>query len=68
MITDLRSYKFITYVLTAILTIPFVILYILIFAGLLILIEFATGFLLGPRGIGFLLLSIWGDIVQLNIC
>jgi|TARA_B110001454_G_scaffold198516_1_gene202683 hypothetical protein len=60
MITDLRSYKFITYILTAILIIPFAILYILIFAGLLILIGFATGFLLGPRGIGFLLLSIWG--------
>ena len=60
MITDLRSYKFITYILTAILIIPFTILYILIFAGLLILIGFATGFLLGPSGIGFLLLSIWG--------
>ena len=60
MIKDLRSYKFITYILTAILIIPFAILYILIFAGSLILIGFTTGFLLGPRGIGFLLLSIWG--------
>ena len=60
MITDLRSYKFITYILTAILTIPFTILYILIFTGLLILIGFATKFLLGPKGIGFLLLSVWG--------
>ena len=60
MITDLRSYKFITYILTAILIIPFAILYILIFAGLLILIGFTTGFLLGPKGMGFLLLSIWG--------
>ena len=60
MITDLRLYKFITYILTATLTIPFLILYILIFAGLLTLIGFATGFLLGPRGIGFLLFSIWG--------
>ena len=60
MITDLRSYKFITYILTAILIIPFAILYILIFAGLLILIGFETGFLLRSRGIGFLLLSIWG--------
>ena len=60
MITDLRSYKFITYILTAILIIPFAILYILIFAGLLILIGFTTGFFLGPKGMGFLLLSIWG--------
>jgi hypothetical protein len=60
MITNLRSYKFITYILTAILIIPFAILYILIFAGLLILIGYPTGFLLGARGIGFLLLSIWG--------
>ena len=60
MITDLRSYKFITYILTSILIIPFAILYILIFAGLLILIGFANGFLLGPKGVGFLLLSIWG--------
>ena len=60
MITDLRSYKFITYILTAIIIIPFATLYILIFAGILKLIGFANGFLLGPRGIGFLLLSIWG--------
>ena len=60
MIIGLRSYKFITYILTSILIIPFVIIYILIFAGLLILIGFATTFLLGPKGIGFLLLSIWG--------
>ena len=60
MITGLRSYKFITYILTSILIIPFVILYILIFAWLLILIGFANGFLLGPKGVGFLLLSIWG--------
>ena len=60
MITDLRSYKFITYILTSILIIPFAILYILIFAGLLILIGFAANFLLGPKGVGFLLLSIWG--------
>ena len=56
----LKSYKFITYILTAILTIPFAILYILLFAGLLILFGLATGFLLGPKGIGFLLMSIWG--------
>tara|TARA_B110000438_G_scaffold254861_1_gene261340 strand:- start:215 stop:493 length:279 start_codon:yes stop_codon:yes gene_type:complete len=60
MITGLRSYKFITYILTSILIIPFVILYILIFAWLLVLIGFATSFLLGPKGVGFLLLSIWG--------
>ena len=60
MITDLRSYKLNTYILTVILIIPFAILYILIFAGLLILIGYPTGFLLGARGIGFLLLSIWG--------
>jgi hypothetical protein len=60
MITKLSSFKFITYTLTAILTIPFTILYILILAGFLILIGFTTEFLLGPRGIGFLLLSIWG--------
>ena len=60
MITDLRLYKFVTYILTSILIIPFAILYILIFAGLLILIGFATNFLLGPKGVGFLLLSIWG--------
>ena len=44
----------------AILIIPFAILYILTFVGLLILIGFATEFLLEPKGIGFLLLSIWG--------
>ena len=60
MITDLRSYKLITYILTVILIIPFAILYILIFTGLLMLIGFTTGFLLGPKGMGFLLLSIWG--------
>ena len=60
MITDLRSFKFITYILTSILIIPFAILYILIFAGLLILIGFETSFLLGPKGMGFLLLSFWG--------
>jgi len=60
MITGLRSYKFIAYILMAILIIPFVILYVLIFAGLLKLIGFANGFLLGPKIIGFLLLSIWG--------
>ena len=60
MIADLRSYKFITYILTLILIIPFSILYFLIFAGSLILIGFATEFLLGPKGIGFFLLSIWG--------
>ena len=60
MITDLRSYKFTTYILMVILIIPFVILYILIFAGLLILTGFTTGFLLGPKGIGFLILSVWG--------
>lgn len=60
MFKGLRSYKFITYTLTAILIIPFAIVYILIFAGLLILIGFATGFILSPRGAGFLLLSIWG--------
>ena len=60
MITDLRLYKFVTYILTSILIIPFAILYILIFTGFLILIGFATGFLLGPKGLGFLLLSIWG--------
>ena len=49
MITDLRLYKFITYILMTILTIPFA-----------ILIGFDTRFLLGPKGIGFLLLSIWG--------
>jgi hypothetical protein len=53
MITDLRSYKFITYILTSILIIPFAILYILIFAGLLILIGFANKFLLWPKGEGF---------------
>ena len=58
--TGLRSYKFITYILTAILSIPFAILYILLFAGLLIVIGLTTGFLLGPRGVGFLLMSIWG--------
>ena len=56
----LRLYKFITYILTAILTIPFAILYILLFVGLLILFGLATEFLLGPRGIGFLLMSFWG--------
>ena len=30
------------------------------FAGLLILIGFAIEFLIGPKSIGFLLLSIWG--------
>ena len=60
MFADLRSYKFITYILMSILIIPFAILYILIFAGLLILIGFATGFLLGSKGLGFLLFSIWG--------
>ena len=60
MIKGLRSYKFITYTLTAILIIPFAIVYILIFAGLLIFMGFATGFILSPRGVGFLLLSIWG--------
>ena len=60
MITDLRLYKFITYILMTILTIPFAILYILTLAWLLILIGFDTRFLLGPKGIGFLLLSIWG--------
>ena len=60
MITDLKLYKFITYVVTAILTIPFMILYILISAWLLILIGFTSELLLGPKGIGFLLLSIWG--------
>ena len=60
MTTNFRSYKFVTYILTAILTVPFAILYILLFAGLLILIGLATGFLLGPRGIGFILLAIWG--------
>lgn len=59
MIIDLRLYKFITYILTSILTVSFAILYIIIFAGLLILIGFATDFLLGLRGIGFLLLSVW---------
>ena len=60
MITDLRLYKLITYILTSILIIPFTILYILIFTGLLTLIGFTVGFLLGPKGIGFLLLFIWG--------
>ena len=60
MITYLRSYKLITYILMAILIIPFAILYILTFFWLLILIGFANGFLLGPKGVGFLLLSIWG--------
>ena len=60
MIIDLRSYKFITYILTSILIIPFAILYILIFAWLLTLIGFTTNFLLGPKGVGFLLLSFWG--------
>ena len=60
MISDLRSYKFTTYILTVILTIPFAILYILIIAGLLILIGFTSGLLLGPKGMGFLLLSVWG--------
>jgi hypothetical protein len=60
MIADLRSFKFITYILTLILIIPFAILYILIFSWLLILIGFSTGFLLGSKGVGFLLLSIWG--------
>ena len=60
MIIDLRSYKFITYILTSILIIPFAILYILILAWLLTLIGFTTNFLLGPKGVGFLLLSIWG--------
>ena len=60
MTANFRSYKFVTYILTAILTVPFAILYILLFAGLLILIGLATGFLLGPRGIGFILLAIWG--------
>ena len=59
MTTNFRSYKFVTYILI-ILTVPFAILYILLFAGLLILIGLATGFLLGPRGIGFILLAIWG--------
>ena len=60
MIKDLSSYKFITYILTSILITPFAILYILILAALLILIGFPTSFLLGPKGAGFLLLSIWG--------
>ena len=58
--TGLRSYKFITYILTAILTTPFAILYIFLFVQLLILFGLATEFLLGPRGIGFFLMSIWG--------
>lgn len=60
MITDLKSYKFITYILMVTLIIPFTILYILVLFGLLILTGFATELLLGPRGLGFLLLSVWG--------
>ena len=57
---NLRPYTFITYILTATLTIPFAILYISLFAGLLKLIGLTTSFLLGARGIGFFLLAIWG--------
>jgi hypothetical protein len=53
MITDLRIYKFFMCILTSTLTILLISLYILMFAGLLILIGFANKFLLWPKGEGF---------------
>ena len=66
MITNLNLYKIKAYFFIAMLTIPFALLYIFLFAVFLILIGLATGFLFGPRGIGFFLLALWGGYRTAN--